>query len=69
MLKKPTLDHRIAIDQCIDRALTALPALLAGDMNKAMLLIHTSKPPRPKLPKPEVLPDPAKEATAPPLAP
>lgn len=69
VLKKPTLDHRIAIDQCIDRALTALPALLAGDMNKAMLLIHTSKPPRPKLPKPEVLPDPAKEPTAPPQAP
>ena len=69
VLKKPTLDHRIAIDQCIDRGLTALPALLAGDMNKAMLLIHTSKPPRPKLPKPDALPDPAKEATAPPLAP
>ena len=69
VLKKPTLDHRIAIDQCIDRALKALPALLAGDMNKAMLLIHTSKPPRPKLPKPDALPDPAKEATAPPLAP
>ena len=69
VLKKPSLDHRIAIDQCIDRALTALPSLLAGDMNKAMLLIHTSKPPRPKLPKPEVLPDPAKEPTAPPLAP
>ena len=69
VLKKPTLDHRIAIDQCIDRALTALPALLAGDMNKAMLLIHTSKPPRPKLPKQEALPDPAKEPTAPPQAP
>ncbi len=69
VLKKPTLDHRIAIDQCIDRALTALPALLAGDMNKAMLLIHTSKPPRPKLPRPEAQPDPAKEPTAPPLAP
>jgi PTH1 family peptidyl-tRNA hydrolase len=69
VLKKPTLDHRIAIDQCIDRALAALPALLAGDMNKAMLLIHTSKPPRPKLPKPEALPGPAKEPTEPPLAP
>jgi PTH1 family peptidyl-tRNA hydrolase len=69
VLKKPTLDHRIAIDQCIDRALAALPALLQGDMNKAMLLIHTSTPPRPKLPKPEALPDPAKEPTAPPLAP
>ena len=69
VLKKPTLDHRIAIDQCIDRGLTALPALLAGDMNKAMLLIHTSKPPRPKLAKPEALPGPTKEPTEPPLAP
>ena len=52
VLKRPPLDHRIAIDQCIDRALTALPALLGGEMNKAMLQIHTSKPPRPKLPTP-----------------
>ncbi|MBK6999783.1 MAG: aminoacyl-tRNA hydrolase [Rhodoferax sp.] len=47
VLKKPLLDDRIAIDQCIDRTLKALPALLADDMNKATLLIHTSKPPRP----------------------
>ena len=53
VLKRPPLDHRIAIDQCIDRALSALPALLTGEMNKAMLQIHTSKPPRPKLPKPD----------------
>jgi PTH1 family peptidyl-tRNA hydrolase len=52
VLKKPTLDHRIAIDQSIDRALTALPQLLAGDMEQATRLIHTSKPPRPKVPKP-----------------
>lgn len=52
VLKKPILDQRIAIDQCLDRALTAVPALLAGDMNKAMLQIHTSVPPRPKLAKP-----------------
>lgn len=51
VLKKPPLDDRIAMDQCIDRALGALPALLAGDMNKAMLQIHTSRPPRPKPPK------------------
>lgn len=69
VLKKPSLDHRIAIDQCIDRALTALPALLAGDMNKAMVLIHTSKPPRPKLPKPETISDSAKPVSEPPLAP
>jgi PTH1 family peptidyl-tRNA hydrolase len=69
VLKKPSLDHRIAIDQCVDRALTALPALLAGEMNKAMLQIHTSKPPRPKLPKPEALPGPAKAPDEPPPAP
>lgn len=52
VLKKPSLDHRIAIDQTIDRALKALPHLLAGEMDKATMLIHTSKPPRPKQPKP-----------------
>ena len=46
VLKKPSLDHRIAIDQCVDRSLKALPAFLAGDMEKATLLVHTSKPPR-----------------------
>jgi PTH1 family peptidyl-tRNA hydrolase len=53
VLKKPSLDHRIAIDQSIDRAVKALPFLLTGDMDKATMLIHTSKPPRLKLPKPE----------------
>lgn len=46
VLKRPSLDHRIAIDQCIDRSLKALPAFVAGDMEKATLLVHTSKPPR-----------------------
>ena len=53
VLKKPSADHRIAIEQSIARALTALPHLLAGEMDKATLLIHTSKPPRPKPPRPE----------------
>ncbi len=52
VLKKPSLDHRIAIDQSIDRALKALPHFLSGDMDKATMLVHTSKPPKPKLPKP-----------------
>jgi PTH1 family peptidyl-tRNA hydrolase len=56
VLKKPSLDHRIAIDQSIDRAVKALPYFLSGDMDKATMLIHTSKPPRPKLPKPEAPP-------------
>ena len=58
VLKKPSLDHRIAIDQCIDRCLKALPHLLAGEMEKATMLVHTSKPPRPKPPRPEVPPSP-----------
>ena len=53
VLKKPILDERIAIDQTIDRSLKAVPDFLAGDTEKAMLQIHTSKPPRPKPPKPE----------------
>ena len=53
VLKKPSADHRLAIDQSIARALTALPHLLAGEMDKATLLIHTSKPVRPKPPRPE----------------
>ena len=53
VLKKPSLDHRIAIDQGIDRARKAFGLLLGGDMDKATALIHTSKPPRPKPPRPE----------------
>jgi len=62
VLKKPALDHRIAMDQCIDRTLKAVPHLLAGDMDKATMLIHTSKPPRPKIPKPDKVA--AEQATA-----
>jgi PTH1 family peptidyl-tRNA hydrolase len=53
VLKKPSLDHRIAIDQCIDRCLKALPHFLTGEMDKATMLVHTSKPPRPKPPRPQ----------------
>jgi PTH1 family peptidyl-tRNA hydrolase len=59
VLKKPMLDHRIAINQAIDRALKALPQLLAGDMEQATRLVHTSKPPRPGKPKPAVPKPPA----------
>ena len=62
VLKKPSLDHRIAIEQCIDRSLKALPAFLAGDMEKATLLVHTHKPPRAH--KPPESPMPTATATA-----
>jgi peptidyl-tRNA hydrolase, PTH1 family len=53
VLKKPAPEHRSAIEECIARTLKAVPAFLAGEMEKATLLVHTSKPPRPKPPRPE----------------
>jgi len=52
VLKKPAPDQRELIEACIDRTLKAAPALLAGEMEKATLIVHTSKPPRPKPPRP-----------------
>lgn len=63
VLKKPSSDHRLAIEASIERALKALPQLLSGDVNQATMLIHTSQPPRPKPPKP---PLPPQTLTAPP---
>ena len=48
VLKKPSSEHRSLIEEGIAHSLRATPALLAGDMDKAVLLIHTTKPPRPK---------------------
>ncbi len=42
VLKKPSSDHRIAIEQAIDRSLLAVPDILAGEMEKAMRAIHTA---------------------------
>ncbi|MCA3237427.1 MAG: aminoacyl-tRNA hydrolase [Curvibacter sp.] len=56
VLKKPSAEQRTAIEDCIGRSIKALPALLAGEMDKATMLIHTSKPPRPKPPRPADLP-------------
>jgi PTH1 family peptidyl-tRNA hydrolase len=63
VLKKPSQDHRIAIEQCIDRSLKAVPAFLAGDMEKAKLLVHTSKPPRAHAPAPQQNPQPRERDT------
>lgn len=52
VLKKPSPDQAIAIDQTLTRTLKALPDLLSANMDKAMMQIHTSKPPRPKPPRP-----------------
>ena len=53
VLKKPAPDQRTLIEDSIAHSLKAWPALLAGEMDKATLLIHTTKPPRPKPPRPD----------------
>jgi PTH1 family peptidyl-tRNA hydrolase len=65
VLKKPLAEHRNAIEDTIARTLKAAPQLAAGEMEKATVLIHTHKPPRPKPPRPEHLPAPTTLSTLP----
>eukprot|EP01137_Pigoraptor_chileana_P006936 Opistho-2@51829 len=55
VLKKPSPEHRSAIEAGIAHSLQAVPQLLAGEMEKATMAVHTRKPPRPKPPKPDNL--------------
>lgn len=50
VLKKPSPEHREAIEEAIARSLKAVPDMLSGQMDKAMVQIHTHKPPRPHKP-------------------
>ena len=52
VLKKPAPDQRTLIEDSIAHSLKAHTAMLAGDMDKATLLVHTTKPQRPKPPLP-----------------
>ena len=56
VLRKPSPEHREAIEKSIDQSLAALDLILAGDMEKAMMKVH-AKPPRPKPAKPEPGPE------------
>lgn len=56
VLKKPSPEHREAIAQAIDRSLESLDSVLAGDMDRAMMKVHASKPARPKPPRPPMPP-------------
>ena len=53
VLKKPMAEQRDLIQESIVRSVKAAEMLMQGDMEKAMVQIHTSKPPRPKPPRPE----------------
>ena len=57
VLKKPAPDQRQLIEDSIAHSLKAYPTMLAGDMDKATLLVHTTKPPRPKPPRPAAAQD------------
>ncbi|MFO1266136.1 MAG: aminoacyl-tRNA hydrolase [Rubrivivax sp.] len=52
VLKRPSAEHRDAIMKAIEQSLGAAPALLAGDMDKALARIHAG-PQRPKPPRKE----------------
>lgn len=56
VLKKPSPEHRSAIDVAIAHSMLAVPQLLTGEMDKATMAVHTRKPPRPKPPRPDALP-------------
>lgn len=56
VLKKPSPDHRDAIDKAIEKSLEARDLLLAGAMDQALARIH-AQPPRPKPPRPTPPPD------------
>ena len=45
VLKRPLMAQLHAIEDCIARTLPALPLLIAGDMPKAMMALHTKPPP------------------------
>ena len=51
VLKKPSPDQREGIEKAIDKSLEAAELLIAGEMDKALALIH-AQPQRPKPPRP-----------------
>ena len=53
VLKKPMAEQRDVIQEAIQRSVKAAEMLIQGEMEKATVQIHTSKPPRPKPPRPE----------------
>jgi peptidyl-tRNA hydrolase, PTH1 family len=60
VLRRPLAEQREAIAKSIEQSVSALPLMLEGDMERALMKVH-AKPPRPKPPKPT--PDEPKEPT------
>ena len=54
VLKKPDAEQRAAIEECVARTLKAVPAMLAGEMDKAHAAgSHEQAPRDPNPPRPE----------------
>ena len=47
VLQKPTQAQRQTIEDCIERSLATMPLLLAGEMGKATMALHTKPKPAP----------------------
>ena len=62
VLKKPAPDQREAIAKAMEQSLQASDLLIAGEMDKALALIH-AQPPRPKPPHPAPAPSPEGEGS------
>ncbi|MCZ8110268.1 MAG: aminoacyl-tRNA hydrolase [Betaproteobacteria bacterium] len=60
VLKRPSAEHREAIAKASEQSLKAVDAMLAGQMDRALQIVH-AQPPRPKPPRRE----PAAAAAAP----
>ena len=67
VLKKPSADHREAIEKTIAQSLESVPLLLAGDMAGALARVH-AQPPRPKPSRPVAIAAPAAALPATPPA-
>ena len=64
VLKKPSAEHRDAIAKVSEQSLQAVDAMLAGDMNKALAIVHAG-PQRPKPPRQDPPAKPAPKAPPP----
>ncbi len=64
VLKKPSAEHREAIAKASEQSLKALALFEAGDMDKALAMVH-AQPPRPKPPRQERPPNAAPAAPEP----
>ncbi len=62
VLHRPSQEDRVEIEAAIGRALELLPLMVSGDMQGAMLKLHTAPEPAPRAQKPATEKEPQKPA-------